>query len=366
MQLPRNLERWLPAYLSRTRHALPREGTTHLIIAVCDHFEPYHKTDHAGCLERLDHWLQRFPEAIAPFADSGGNRPRHTFFYPIEQRHPQVVEKLSLLCQRSGGEVEVHLHHKGDTGAALSDALGDGIEDFRSHGLLGSLPDGRAGFAFIHGNWAIANCHPQGDSCGVPDELARLKAAGCFADLTMPSAPHPTQFKRLNSIYYAATTATGQDAARGASATTAGSPTDPGATLLMIQGPLGLNWKRRKWGILPRVENADLTLANPPTPGRARLWMQLAPRVEGRPDWVFVKLHTHGALPKNTQLFTGPLMASFHRALRNEFADGGRFAYHYVSAREMVNLVHAAEAGATGSPEGHRDYRIAPPPATAP
>ena len=41
----------------------------------------------------------------------------------------------------------------------------------------------------------------------------------------------------------------------------------------MVQGPLNLNWKRRKAGVLPRLENGDLTEANPPNLDRFQLWL---------------------------------------------------------------------------------------------
>jgi hypothetical protein len=45
------------------------------------------------------------------------------------------------------------------------------------------------------------------------------------------------------------------------------------------------------------------------------------------------------------------------------FNDGERFRLHYVTAREMVNIIHAAEDGKTGNPGQYRNYRL-PPPAT--
>ena len=31
---------------------------------------------------------------------------------------------------------------------------------------------------------------------------------------------------------------------------------DDAARLLLVQGPLGLNWRWRKWGVLPKVEKS--------------------------------------------------------------------------------------------------------------
>ncbi|NIP93626.1 MAG: hypothetical protein GWO24_09280, partial [Akkermansiaceae bacterium] len=110
----------------------------------------------------------------------------------------------------------------------------------------------------------------------------------------MPSAPSPTQTRTINSIYFATSSSKPKSHDRG---TPAGSGTRPfrddPSKLLMVQGPLGLNWGRRKFGILPRVENGDLTGANPPTRNRLGVWCRIAPRLAARPDTVFLKLHTH-------------------------------------------------------------------------
>ena len=37
--------------------------------------------------------------------------------------------------------------------------------------------------------------------------------------------------------------------------------------------------------------------------------------VAGRPDWVFVKLHTHGALERNAAVLLGPAMFTFHETI---------------------------------------------------
>ena len=48
-------------------------------------------------------------------------------------------------------------------------------------------------------------------------------------------------------------------------------------------------------------------------------------------------------------------MHAFHRHLAERAAADSRFHYHYVTARQMANLLHAAETGATGDPTPHRD-----------
>ncbi len=356
----RALDIWLPAWLRRA----PRpsvSGVTDIMLAVCDHFEPFHETDRAGALRRMDEWNEKFPRVIEPFRDADGIRPRHTFFYPIEQYDSAVLEEVRKLCDASGGETELHLHHNNDTADGFRAALERGKENFLKHGLLCRDTRGRVRFGFVHGDWALDNSHPQGRDCGVSTELRLLREAGCYADFTMPSAPDPTQTRTINSLYYALDTPAPKSHDRGVLARVMGAPTDVDAPrfgdLLLVQGPLGLNRERRKFGLIPRIENADLTGTNPPAPDRLRLWVDIAPHVLGRPEWIFIKLHSHGATPRNSAVFLGGPMRKFHEHLLANYNDGGKFRVHYVTAREMVNIIHAAEDGLAGNPGQHRDYR---------
>ena len=85
----------------------------------------------------------------------------------------------------------------------------------------------------------------------------------------------------------------------------------------------------------------------------------LAAQVEGRREWLFAKLHTHGGVPRNREMLLGEPMRQFHQALAMFAGANPGFHYHYVTARELVNIVHAAEAGKTGDPAAYRDFRYA-------
>jgi len=352
------LDLWLPAYLRRPRRVKP-DGVTDILLAVCDHFEPLHGADKKTALERMAIWKRDFQKLIAQFSDSTGCKPRHTFFYPIEQYDPDILSALAELCELTGAEVEIHLHHDGDTAGSLREKLERGKENLARHGLLSRDADGKISYGFIHGNWALDNSHPSGRHCGVSNELGILKQTGCFADFTMPSAPSPTQTRTINSLYYAADTPqpkshdVGELVCVGSNSKLETS----NSKLLLIQGPLGLNWERRKFGLLPRIENGDLTGANPPRQDRMRIWTRLGVHVEGRPDWLFIKLYTHGGIPQNFEMLLGGPMREFHQHLAQNYSAKNNFRFHYVSAREMVNILHAAENGCTGNPAQFRNYR---------
>jgi hypothetical protein len=90
-------------------------------------------------------------------------------------------------------------------------------------------------------------------------------------------------------------------------------------------------------------------------------WVHARVHVQGRPDWLFIKLSCHGAEDGDRDaLLSRDLEALFSDA-EARYNDGDRFRLHYVTAREMYNLIAAAEAGLDGEPEQLRDWLIPPP-----
>jgi hypothetical protein len=350
----KGLNRWLLPWVFRRRARRPAQR--HLLIAICDHFEPFHLTGKSTALSRVETWHAEFARFTAEFRDSSGTPPRHTFFYPIEQWDNDVCSALAVMCHNTGAEAEIHLHHKDDTAEHLRGVLDEGKERLGQLGLLSRDAEGQLRYGFIHGNWALDHSHPAGKACGVANELSVLRETGCYADFTLPSAPSPCQVRTINSLYYAREDGKPRSHERGERVRTGQARPPRKDELLMVQGPLGLNWRWRKGGVLPRIENSDLTGANPPTPVRLRLWEQCHIHVEGRPEWLFIKLHTHGAVECNSTMLLGEPMRRFHRFLATRQREDPGFSYHYVTAREMVNILHAAEAGRDGSPHQYRDF----------
>jgi hypothetical protein len=355
----RGLTHWLPQYL-RERPTAPGLGTVDIMFAVCDHFEPFHHADKTEALRRLAMWKEKWPRLIANFRDHDNASPKHSFFYPVEQYDRDVANEISELCDLSGSELEFHLHHADDTATTLNDKLERAKEIFAGHKFLPRDKSGNVRFGFIHGDWALDNSHPQGLHCGVSNELGVLRKAGCYADFTMPSAPDPTQTHTINSIYYAQDTPEPKSHDRGirASASPKGgrSLRDSENHLLLVQGPLALNWDRRKWGLFPRVENGDLTGANPPRPDRMRIWIDRSIHVAGQSNWIFIKLYTHGGTPRNMATLLEKPMADFYEHLTRTYNDGENYRLHFVTAREMVNIIHAAEDGKNGNAGEFRNY----------
>jgi hypothetical protein len=106
-----------------------------------------------------------------------------------------------------------------------------------------------------------------------------------------------------------------------------------------------------------RFENAALTAANPPALRRLNLWRKAAISVQDRPDWLFLKLHCHGMDPTQREAVMGSAMQRFLSELV-EGAQGRQEIIHFVTAREMVNIIWAACDGREGNPGEYRDYRL--------
>jgi len=301
---------------------------------IADHFEPLRATtDESVARNRTSTWCREWPAIARRHYDSAGNSPCYTFFYPEEEYRPHLLDSLAKMTEAHIAEVEVHLHHDGEGEQNFIDRICSFKEALTSrHGLLREHA-GAVVFGFIHGNWALDNSLPDGRLCGLNNEITLLRDLGCNADFTLPSAPSPAQTRMMNTIYWAT-----DDPLRPKSHDI-GVPVTKGETrvgdLLMIPGPLTLNWRSRKVGLFPRLETGELTASNPVTRQRVRLWLQYAPRIGGD---LFIKLFAHGAKEDNAaRLLETDLDLTF-QLLKRECEEYGS-ALHYMTAWQMRNAV---------------------------
>ena len=131
--------------------------------------------------------------------------------------------------------------------------------------------------------------------------------------------------------------------------------------VMLIQGPIGINFKWRTPKGLPHVENADVRKACPPLKSRIDQWVSSHIHVKGRPEWAFIKVHTHGTQENDMDTLLGQPRHDMHSYLETKYNDGKNYVLHYVSAREMYNIAKAAEAGKNGNPNEYRDFILAKP-----
>jgi hypothetical protein len=353
----RGIDRWILAYLVQSKRKPEPDRTVHVLICVADHFEPRTAASDELARSRVELWVREYPARFERFRDSDGRTPRHSFFFPIEEYDPEHLDALAGLCRAGFGEVEVQLHHDNDTSDNLRRTLIEGRDNFTRHGLLArDRWSGAVAYGFVHGNWALDNSRPDRRWCGVNDELEVLRETGCYADFTLPSAPSRTQTRKINSIYYAI-----DDPRRPRShdkGVDVGTGKAPAKGLMLIQGPLVLDWRRRGRALFPNTENGCIQASQPPHISRLDLWLKARVQVSTRPDWFFIKLHAHGAMEYSHDVLLGEPMVQFHEDLAELARGDPNFCYHYVTAREMYNLVKAAEDGWLGSVAEALNYHL--------
>ena len=232
----------------------PVRGPVHLIFALADHFEPAidpedgrKRVPRCEQERRLEWWMREYPKIADQWRDHDGRPFVHTYFYPAEQYDQGLLEMLADHCHAGWGEVEVHLHHgipHPDTAENTRRVLTEFRDRlaFRHRCLAMEEGSTRPSYAFVHGNFALANS-ADGRFCGVDSEMQILAETGCYADLTMPSGFwHPAQTEKTNSVYecalpldQAAPHRQGHDLAAGRL---------PKTFPLLVQGPLVTDLRR--------------------------------------------------------------------------------------------------------------------------
>jgi len=353
---------WLVRYpVWRTRAMLRSLTDTneprHLVFLVANHFEP---GVGAVGLSRMEAWSKLARATGDAIRDHDDTPFRHTNFFPAEQYDRDILELLSTLQSDGYGEVEIHLHHgvkRPDTAENTRRIL----KEFRDvlaedHKCLsradpGSIPR----YAFVHGNWALANS-AGGRFCGVDEEMQILADTGCYADFTLPSVPFQSQVPRINAIYQCGHELNEARPHRSGPNLKLGvKPRLP----IIFTGPLVFDWARRVRGLpLPRVDDGALAENYPLSLHRFDRWRSSRIGVLGRPDWHFIKLFSHGFFEWDQDSMIGEQLKRFMGEVLELAEQTGKFKVHFASAREAFNMVMAAVDGRDGTPNAYRDYQL--------
>ena len=344
-----------------TRRLFNPSSFNHLIVIVANHYEPGYGVSQADrAVARVEKWWKQSRVMGDAVRDHDGTPYRHTNFYPAEQYDRRVLDLMAGMQAEGLGEVEVHLHHgveQPDTAANTRRAL----EEFRDtlaeeHKCLSRDDEGGSPkYAFVHGNWALANS-AGGRFCGVDSEMQILAETGCYADFTLPSAPDESQVPRINAVYQCAHPLTEARPHRsGANLKVGDRPQLP----ILFTGPLVFDWTRRVRGLpVPRVDDGALAANYPLSLDRFNRWRGARIGIKGRPEWVFIKLYCHGFFPWDYEKMLGEPVRKFWDEVMELAERSRQFKLHFASAREAYNMAVAALDGHSGDPNHYRDYRL--------
>jgi len=345
---------WLGDYVWNSPSRQDTDQLTDIIVVPIDHWEP------GGDMDIVNKWMTGYRELADKHVDADGVKLQHTWFYPIDQFRGYEVDSIVELSREGYGDVEVHLHHRGDNSASLTKKFVDGLDSLQAHGALIS-PDGKDHWAFVHGNWALDNSRVyQGrDMCGVDNEITILQQLGCYCDMTFPAMGQTAQPSLVNKIYYCIDDPNKPKSYDTGVVDSVGFHPAPNQFML-IEGPYVIDWSDWRFKTHPTLEDGDLYWEIPTTFHRFQQWLKADVHVKGRPNWVFVRPFTHGAhlVKDGYDNILGKNIDKMLTEVEKRYNDGKKYRLHYMTAREAYNVVKAAEDGKTGNPNNYRDYVI--------
>ena len=345
----------------------------HIIFSFVDHFEPYGTV--AEATRMTSYWVDDYIALASRHNDADGRHPIHTYFvisWPNIQldRFVSVINKLNQVTYRGYGEIEYHCHHGFPNEAQRTEMeateellyiISLAKEQFSMHGALVTAEvQPKITFGFIHGMWALDNSRfntwssgkAHYEYCGVNRELDLLKSVGSYADFTFP-APLTMDTTIHDLFFYATDDNSPASYHNFLNIFPVEVNVPPRNNLMIIQGPNA----RTNIGVKPGVYYDWPTLTMMDT------WVNHQVRVIGNNDWIFIKVYTHGldcdlSDPYKWDSYFGASAEQFYSDIETKYNDGINWKLHYVSAREMYNIIKAAEAGKTGDPNNYRDFMI--------
>lgn len=356
---------WLPVFVQsffRKKEKPHSSSPVHIMFCFVDHYEPGNgKADNSLAKERVSLWIKDYPILASKHKDADGIVPQHTWFYPPHNNQSDHLARIVSLCQDNFGEIEMQLCHNHffpstEKNGNLAQKIKSCVKSYAKLGIWGEI-DGKKSYGFIHGNGSFVP--NTGEAiCGVANELSILKSTGCYANFTFP-AHGRYQPRMVNSIYYA------QGHSSGPKYYDKGIPVKCGGRengdLMIIQGPKGIRWRGKPFLSQLCIENSEIDFTNVPTKKRIDYWIKNGICIAGQPNWIFIKVFCYGALEQSYKSILGKYADKMYSYLENKYNDGKLYQLHYVTAREMYNIIKAAERGKVGNPNNYRDFAVSRP-----
>ena len=322
-----------------------------IVFLMVDHFEPYN-SDGGDAFKKMHDWCENYKAISSQFVDSDGEHPQHTWFYPYDAPDDKILNTLSTYVFDGYGEIEFHLHHGFDTSDTFNEKIQKGLEWFNLSGAMTSAEETpKQNFAYIAGDWALDNGRGDDRFSGVNNEIEILSRHGCYADFTFPARGESSQPRKVNSIYYAK-----DDSEKPKSYDTGIDVEVNGiesGDLMLVQGPMYLDWQNGFF------ETAGFEFFEKYNKERITYWEKAHVHVKNRPEWVFVKLHTHGI--QSAEVYENGEFLNLCKNLEEVYKKDENYRLHYVTSREAYNIVKAAEAGKSGNPNDYRNFQVQQP-----
>lgn len=339
---------WVMDYLTHSNpdQIIP-DNQKHLIFVFVDHYEPG-KGEKAAQFNAV--WCDKFRLISNANRDDYGNRFRYTWFYPYDHQNEAVMQALARMAYEGFGEIEMHWHltkADGLTNETFGVELDKAIKWYQQFGAMVTADTpARTAFAYIAGNWDLDASRNDVETHGITNQIDELVKHGCFADFTFSTIGTDSQPSKVNSIYYA------QDDPNQPKSYNDGENVAVGKTstgrLMIFQGPMTLELTGNlEYGAVERNIRFH--------PRRVQKWIDANIHVIGKPEWIFVKLYSHGA--QSAKVCLDHDMDIMLKSLASQCRERG-IKLHFMTAREAYNIVKAAEKGETGDPEDYRNYDI--------
>lgn len=344
-----NTSGWAVDYLltGPEKSTIP-DDQKHVIFIMVDHYE--HGCS-ATAAEKNRIWCEKFREISDRHCDDYGNGFRYTWFYPYDHHVDEIVADLSDMALNGYGEVEFHWHmgitpKNKITLENYPEKLAEAIQWFQQFGAMVTEEENpRTAFAYIAGVWDL-DASRKPFSTGLTNQIQVLHDLGCYADFTFSTIGTAAQPDKINSIYYVKDDVTAPKSHNTGTDAEVGKPVDN--EFMIFQGPIGIHCNGSlEYGAI----ESDPCFR----PERIPRWFEANIHVKGRPEWVFIKVYSHGVQSQKVILEYG--MEEMLTALKKYCSDR-KIKLHYMTSREAYNVVKAAEAGKTGDPEDYRDFHI--------
>ncbi len=331
--------------VDREKTAFPKD----IVVAFIFICRPY-----GGSPVDLNTVLTELADLASDHTDSDSVHLKMTF--ALHSLYSDSVEFsiLSQWCGDQSSELELLLPCEVLKGRLFREALHRSVKRLNSLGWARTI-DAEIRLAVVR-----ERCENEHEWISLQRQIRALKDIGCYADMSFPDIGIRDQPVRINTICYMSSVASDPFVDRMALRTGEVGIGD----LVVIDGPLLIDWTDWRHRFGPLVEDGRLTPMNPPDPCRAGSWIRANVHVIGQPNWIFAKL-------KIAEVSNVASVRKFREwldrtltYLETMYRDNEAYRLHYVTAREMYNISKAAEAGRTGDAGAFRNYIIAPYEAT--